>query len=80
MDCPRGGSGRGIVHGRMFTRSGTLVAVTTQEGVVRADIRGPAPPITPAKLCLDHCLTSAPPFEFIRLPGLAETSRIYPSF
>ncbi|PPQ90418.1 hypothetical protein CVT25_014936 [Psilocybe cyanescens] len=41
IDCPRGGSGRAIVHGRMFTRDGTLVAVTTQEGVVRANRRGP---------------------------------------
>jgi hypothetical protein len=62
IDCPRAGSGRGIVHGRvsiklrvnapqgfhtalsfkMFTRDGVLIAVTTQEGVVRANIRGPS--------------------------------------
>jgi len=36
VEAPRAGSGRGIVHGRLFTRSGTLVAVTSQEGVVRA--------------------------------------------
>ncbi|KDR84802.1 hypothetical protein GALMADRAFT_217868 [Galerina marginata CBS 339.88] len=42
IDCPRAGSGRGIVHGRMFTRDGTLVAVMSQEGVVRANVRGPA--------------------------------------
>jgi len=58
MDCPRAGSGRGIVHGRvsdymivnrsmspnkfqMFTRDGKLIAVLSQEGVARANIRGP---------------------------------------
>lgn len=41
MQSPRSGSGRGVVHGRLYTRDGTLVAVTSQEGVVRADIRGP---------------------------------------
>ncbi|KAF4623466.1 hypothetical protein D9613_001642 [Agrocybe pediades] len=41
MECPRAGSGRGIVHGRMFTRTGRLVAVMSQEGVVRANVRGP---------------------------------------
>lgn len=38
---PIAGLGRGVVIGRMYSRSGTLVAVTTQEGVVRADIRPP---------------------------------------
>ncbi|THH19742.1 hypothetical protein EW146_g1508 [Bondarzewia mesenterica] len=38
---PTAGSGRGVVMGRMYSRNGTLVAVTTQEGVVRADIRPP---------------------------------------
>jgi len=42
MDCPRGGSGRGIVHGRMFTHDGKLVAVTSQEGVVRTNARRPS--------------------------------------
>ncbi|KAA1468552.1 hypothetical protein DENSPDRAFT_857377 [Dentipellis sp. KUC8613] len=32
-------SGRGFVTGRMYSRSGTLIAITNQEGVVRADIR-----------------------------------------
>ncbi|KIJ68656.1 hypothetical protein HYDPIDRAFT_82474 [Hydnomerulius pinastri MD-312] len=41
--CPSGGDGRGIVHGRIYSRSGKLVAVTCQEGVVRADRRGPEP-------------------------------------
>lgn len=41
-DCPRVGSGRGIVHGRMFTHDGNLVAVTSQEGVVRTNARGPS--------------------------------------
>lgn len=44
MVSPRTGSGRGIIQGRMYTRDGTLVAVTTQEGVVRANIRGPNGP------------------------------------
>jgi len=42
MDCPRAGSGRSIVHGRMFTHDGKLVAVTSQEGVVRTIARGPS--------------------------------------
>lgn len=47
---PRTGSGRGVVHGRMHTRDGTLVAVTSQEGVVRANVRGPEKPKVDAKL------------------------------
>jgi len=47
---PRTGSGRGVVHGRMYTRDGTLVAVTSQEGVVRANVRGPPEPKLEAKL------------------------------
>ncbi|GAW04709.1 DNA repair protein [Lentinula edodes] len=42
MESPRAGSGRAIMHGQLYTRSGTLVAVTSQEGVVRANIRGPS--------------------------------------
>ncbi|KAF8845320.1 Thioesterase/thiol ester dehydrase-isomerase [Paxillus ammoniavirescens] len=41
--CPRAGDGRGVVHGRLYSRSGTLVAVICQEGVVRADRKGPGP-------------------------------------
>ncbi|KAJ7130035.1 thioesterase-like superfamily-domain-containing protein [Mycena crocata] len=41
MASPRAASGRAIVYGQLYTRTGTLVAVTTQEGVVRADRRGP---------------------------------------
>ncbi|KIK71319.1 hypothetical protein GYMLUDRAFT_235654 [Collybiopsis luxurians FD-317 M1] len=41
MESPRAGSGRAIMHGQLYTRNGTLVAVTSQEGVVRANIRGP---------------------------------------
>ncbi|KAJ2920347.1 hypothetical protein MD484_g97, partial [Candolleomyces efflorescens] len=41
IESPRAGSGRGVVHGRIYTQDGTLVAVAAQEGVVRADIRGP---------------------------------------
>ncbi|CCM01650.1 uncharacterized protein FIBRA_03711 [Fibroporia radiculosa] len=36
VESPRSGEGRGVVHGRMYTRDGTLVAVTSQEGVIRA--------------------------------------------
>lgn len=66
MDSPRIGSGRGIMHGRvrlpscpqmpptyalqLYSRSGKLVAVTSQEGVVRADIREPGAPTRSAKL------------------------------
>jgi len=38
--CPRADDGRGVVQGRLYSRSGTLVAVTCQEGLVRADRRG----------------------------------------
>ncbi|KAH7924000.1 hypothetical protein BV22DRAFT_1067601 [Leucogyrophana mollusca] len=48
--CPRAASGRGVVHGRLYSRSGSLVAVTCQEGVVRADRRGPDVEETKAKL------------------------------
>ncbi|CAK5264763.1 unnamed protein product [Mycena citricolor] len=41
MTCPRAASGRGAVYGQVYTESGTLVAVTTQEGVIRADRQGP---------------------------------------
>ncbi|KAK0465301.1 thioesterase-like superfamily-domain-containing protein [Desarmillaria tabescens] len=51
MECPRAASGRGVMRGQIFTRGGTLVAVTTQEGVVRANIRGPAEEVkVPTKL------------------------------
>ncbi|KAI6153369.1 hypothetical protein BKA82DRAFT_147987 [Pisolithus tinctorius] len=43
VSCPLAGDGRGVVHGRLYSRSGTFVAVTCQEGVVRADRRGPEP-------------------------------------
>ncbi|KAH9947684.1 thioesterase-like superfamily-domain-containing protein [Amylocystis lapponica] len=38
IQTPRSGSGRGVVQGRMYTHDGTLVAVTSQEGVVRAQL------------------------------------------
>lgn len=41
ITSPRTGSGRGVVHGKIYTQDGKLVAVTSQEGVVRADVRGP---------------------------------------
>ncbi|KAK0473236.1 thioesterase-like superfamily-domain-containing protein [Armillaria novae-zelandiae] len=51
MECPRASSGRCVMRGQIFTRGGTLVAVTTQEGVVRANIRGPAEEVkVPTKL------------------------------
>ncbi|KAG6908905.1 hypothetical protein DXG01_002885, partial [Tephrocybe rancida] len=37
---PRTGSGRGVAHGRIDTRDGVLVAITSQEGVVRANMQG----------------------------------------
>ncbi|KAJ7213867.1 thioesterase-like superfamily-domain-containing protein [Mycena pura] len=40
MVSPRAASGRAIVYGQLYTRTGSLVAVTTQEGVVRADTHG----------------------------------------
>ncbi|KIY61740.1 Thioesterase/thiol ester dehydrase-isomerase [Cylindrobasidium torrendii FP15055 ss-10] len=42
MEGPRVASGRGIARGQLYTTSGTLVAVTTQEGVIRAQRRDPA--------------------------------------
>ncbi|KAJ6501735.1 HotDog domain-containing protein [Mycena vitilis] len=41
MASPAAGSGRGIVYGQLYTHTGKLIATTTQEGVVRADRRGP---------------------------------------
>ncbi|ESK98474.1 acyl-coenzyme a thioesterase 8 [Moniliophthora roreri MCA 2997] len=41
MTSPRAASGRGVMRGQLFSRDGTLVAITSQEGVVRADIRSP---------------------------------------
>ncbi|KZP00548.1 Thioesterase/thiol ester dehydrase-isomerase [Calocera viscosa TUFC12733] len=41
MECPAAGSGRGFVQGRLYTQQGQLVAVTTQEGVVRAELDEP---------------------------------------
>ncbi|KAF7319994.1 Acyl-coenzyme A thioesterase 8 [Mycena kentingensis (nom. inval.)] len=48
MASPRAAQGRGIVYGQLYTRTGTLVGVTTQEGVVRADRRGPEEATTPS--------------------------------
>ncbi|KAI6134063.1 hypothetical protein EV401DRAFT_2053198 [Pisolithus croceorrhizus] len=45
VTCPRARDGRGVVHGRLYSRSGMFVAVTCQEGVVRADRRGPEPQV-----------------------------------
>jgi len=35
MDSPRASGARGLVTGKIFTRTGTLVASTTQEGLIR---------------------------------------------
>lgn len=35
MEAVRAGYGRGVSYGRIYTRDGQLIAVTTQEGVVR---------------------------------------------
>ncbi|KAG8976257.1 hypothetical protein FRB90_009256 [Tulasnella sp. 427] len=36
MESSAAGMGRSLVHGRLYTRAGKLVAVVSQEGVVRA--------------------------------------------
>jgi len=41
MVSPRSGMGRGIVHGRVYSRSGTLCAVVAQEGVIRTHAGNP---------------------------------------
>jgi acyl-CoA thioesterase II len=41
MSSPRSQSGRSYVRGQLYNEGGKLVAVTTQEGVVRAGVRGP---------------------------------------
>ncbi|KAH8101448.1 thioesterase-like superfamily-domain-containing protein [Cristinia sonorae] len=41
VDTPRARHGRAVVFGRMYTESGKLIAVMTQEGVMRVDIRPP---------------------------------------
>ncbi|KAL7413268.1 thioesterase-like superfamily-domain-containing protein [Mrakia frigida] len=38
IEASRAGSGRASVHGRLYTRQGELIAVTSQEGVVRAKL------------------------------------------
>jgi acyl-CoA thioesterase-2 len=35
MESPKAGGARGLVHGRVFTRDGKLVASTSQEGLIR---------------------------------------------
>jgi len=44
MSAPRMGSGRAVAHGEFYTREGNLIALTTQEGVVRANVRAPDDP------------------------------------
>jgi len=41
IESPRAGCGRGVALGRLYTQEGILVAVISQEGVVRAGIRRP---------------------------------------
>lgn len=45
ISAPRTGEGRGVVEGKFYTAEGELIAVTMQEGVVRA-----APPRQKGKL------------------------------
>lgn len=40
MHSPRTSEGRGIVFGRIFASDGTLVATSSQEGVVRLTPKG----------------------------------------
>ncbi|KAJ2785552.1 acyl-CoA thioesterase [Coemansia javaensis] len=54
MESPRLAAGRGLVHGRIYARDGTLVASTAQEGVIRGS--GPARP----DLLFAHSLGPAP--------------------
>lgn len=35
MHSPRSSEGRGTAFGRIYTRDGTLVATTAQEGIIR---------------------------------------------
>jgi len=42
MQSPRVGSGRGVVHGQIYTQKGVLVAVVTQEAVARVHLPGEA--------------------------------------
>ncbi|KAL5534390.1 hypothetical protein ACEPAG_852 [Sanghuangporus baumii] len=44
IKSPRTGSGRGVVQGQMYAVDGTMVAITTQEGVIRSGIAGPEEP------------------------------------
>jgi len=41
ITSPRTASGRGVVQGRLYTREGSLIAIMTQEGVIRADRKAP---------------------------------------
>lgn len=52
ITSPRARYGRGVVHGRIYSRDGRLVAITTQEGVIRSRKRAPddTAAAVPAKL------------------------------
>jgi acyl-CoA thioesterase II len=38
MEAQAAGSGRGLVHGRIYTKDGKLAVIVQQEGVVRAQV------------------------------------------
>ncbi|THH32346.1 hypothetical protein EUX98_g1855 [Antrodiella citrinella] len=50
VDTPRARLGRAVVIGRMYTANGKLIAVTSQEGVMRVDVPGPDVPKLMSKL------------------------------
>lgn len=39
MHSPRSNSGRGMAFGRIYSRDGTLIATTAQEGLIRLSKR-----------------------------------------
>jgi len=47
MQSPRVGFGRGVVHGRIYTQAGVLVAVITQEAVMRVQKSGQEAQVKP---------------------------------
>ncbi|TCD70085.1 hypothetical protein EIP91_005067 [Steccherinum ochraceum] len=49
VQTPRARSGRAVVQGRMYTKTGKLIAVTSQEGVVRVAVRPPPGPAADAR-------------------------------
>lgn len=41
ISCPRASSGRAVVHGRMYSTDGVLIAAMSQEGVLRVSNKDP---------------------------------------